>query len=110
MSDIQFGGSGYDWDIELVGGPFDGFEDIVIQLEGENPPPYIKYLPNKNLVKSKIGEKFFETLKNYEDGTKVIIYKFRNPPGEEEVDFCYYDFVEVTTHGEFVKKYLKMES
>ena len=38
---LETSGFGTEFDAELIGGPFDGTEDIVINMESEYPPRHI---------------------------------------------------------------------
>ncbi len=102
-------GYGAEWDAELVGGPFDGLEDLVISVNDDLTPP--KFLtrtigdyPEK---KPKLGEKMLEYWKHKHipEETKIAVYILRGEETDydEDDDNCIYDFVETTTYGEFRK-------
>lgn len=110
MSDIRMGGYGYEWDAELVAGPFDGMVDTVIQLEGNQPPEIIPKPMNKDgLKKLKLGEKVLEiwAKEHMQDDTKLAIYRLRGEPSDYsgDEDDLLYDFEEITTAAVFKQKY-----
>jgi len=98
-------GEGYEWDAELVSGPFDGLIDCVVTINGEETPPeFIKRNVGEPAKKSRLGEKVLEQLKNTPDSTKVAVYKLRASVGPDE-DKCVYDYVEQVEYKEFRTKY-----
>lgn len=110
MEDIRISGEGYEWDAELVAGPFDGMVDTVIQLEGNKPPKIMpKPMNKKGLKKLKLGEKILEILakEHLPDDMKLAIYKLRGEPSDYngEEDDLFYDFQEITTACDFRQNY-----
>ncbi|MHA2043193.1 MAG: hypothetical protein ACW99G_00280 [Candidatus Thorarchaeota archaeon] len=101
---MNFEGYGYEWDAELVAGPFDGMLDTVIQLEGDQPPKELwKPMDEKDFKKPKLGEKIIEiwSKKSLKDDMKIAVYKLRGEPSDyddKDEDELFYDFQEITTY------------
>ena len=97
-------GYGYEWEAELVGGPADGCLDIVIQLNQENPPKYIKrILDGEEIARESLGEKLIEYLmnKSIKDDQKVAVYMLKKEINER----CLYNYLETTTFKNYKLKY-----
>jgi hypothetical protein len=99
-------GYGYEWDAKLYGGPADGCVDIVIQINGKEPPKYIKrILDGQEIERESIGEKLIEylTQNNLDENQRVAVYKLKE--FLEDEDSCTYDYVETLIFKEYRIKY-----
>lgn len=92
-------GSGSEFDVELVGGPFDGLEDIVVNMNGALPPPYTYRGMEDGFEKSFLGEKVLEHWKkdHIADDTRVAMYKLRGEIEDynEDTEKCFYDYLQI---------------
>ena len=117
--DLEASGFGAEFDIELIGGPFDGLKDIVINLKQYTPPMYtykkigeeIDDDPDKNI---KLGMKLIQQWKepHIPSDTRVAIYKLREDEDRHDSDYnddelCFYDFVEITNFQKYRKLVLR---
>lgn len=113
---IEASGYGAEFDVEFMGGPFDGLKDIVINLNTLEPPKYtyrkMGEAENNEAEKSKLGLKLIEQWKepHIPNDTRVAVYKLRGNIDDyiatDDSESCFYDFLEVV---EF-KKYRKLIS
>lgn len=92
-------GCGSEFDVEFVAGPFDGLEDIVVNVTGLLPPTYTYRSMDDGFEKSFIGEKVIEHWKknHIPEDLRVAIYKLRGELDDydEESEKCFYDFVRI---------------
>lgn len=111
---LETSGYGAEFDVEFMGGPFDGLKDIVINLNTLEPPVYTYRKMGEDAEKSddkaKLGLKLIEQWKepHIPNDTRVAIYKLRGEVEEydadEEEELCFYDFLEISDF----KKYRKL--
>lgn len=97
-------GYGYEWDAQLTGGPADGCLDIVIKINGAEPPEFITKIVDGNEMKREtLGEKIIEylTKKTLDGNQKVAVYKLR----EIIEDKCFYDYLETIKMNKYRLKY-----
>lgn len=100
----KLSGYGYYWKAELIGGPFDGLIDQVVQMKGSNPPLHIKrivsILPEeKPSLGSKLIEHWGET--HVPPNTRVAVYKLVT---EDEI--VKYSYCETTTMKAYKDNYI----
>ena len=111
MATFEAEGHGAEFDAELIGGPLDGLQDLVIVLDGGKPPAYIHKILGGDTPteKPKLGQKVIEAWseKHIPDETRVAAYSLRGSIDdyEEEDETCFYDYVETLDYGDFKKKY-----
>lgn len=101
-------GHGYYWKAELIGGPFDGLIDKVIQMKGSEPPKHLFRIasnlpPEKSLLGIKIIEQWSK--KDIPSDTCVVVYKFDHDDEVEDDTIVKYSYCETTTIGSYNKKY-----
>ena len=114
MSDnLETSGYGAEFDVEFMGGPFDGLQDIVINLNTLSPPKYTYVKMNSaekdeelSGHKTKLGMKLLEQWKesHIPNETKVAIYEFRGDVEDltgDEDEVCFYDFVEISNFKKY---------
>lgn len=97
-------GYGYEWDAQLMGGPADGCLDIVIKINGSEPPEFVTKIVDGNEMKREtLGEKIIEylTKKTLDGNQKVAVYKLR----EIIEDKCFYDYLETIKMNKYRLKY-----
>lgn len=107
---LSFDGYGYEWDVELIGGPADGCVDRVIQMNGDKKPPkFFKKILDEEIRRESLGEKVIEywASRHLDEDTKVAVYELKGSPDDvdEDSDICSYEYLETIKMGEARKKY-----
>lgn len=110
---LDASGYGAEFDVEFMGGPFDGLKDIVINLNTMYPPKYTYRKMNKEKESDnqpKLGIKLIEHWKekHLPGDTRVAIYRLRGDSEDydsEDYDeeVCLYDFLEVSNFDKYRK-------
>lgn len=98
-------GYGYEWDALLSGGPADGCLDIVIEINGSEPPKFLKRIVDgQEMQRESLGEKLIEylTRKTLDGNQKVAVYRLRETSKEQR---CFYDYVETIKMSDYRLKY-----
>jgi hypothetical protein len=105
----KLNGHGYYWRAELIGGPFDGLMDKVIQMRGSNPPLHmyrmVTVLPEE---KPSLGSKLIEEWgkKHVPPNTRVAVYELTTEGEVEENEIIKYSYCETTTIKEYKENYI----
>lgn len=112
---LETSGYGAEFDVEFMGGPFDGLKDIVINLNALAPPTYTYRKMGENIEedgKAKLGIKLIEQWKepHTPNETRVAIYKLRRDiedcirdDDENDDEYCLYDFLEISNFRKYRK-------
>ena len=108
---LDASGYGAEFDVEFMGGPFDGLKDIVINLNTLHPPKYTYRKMGEEESSDdqpKLGIKLIEHWKerHIPGNTRVAIYRLRGKLEDYDADddeVCLYDFMEVSDFQKYRK-------